>query len=356
MTSFRVIRESKSARALRQRREHNARYSSLRDTFHLPFPASATEYVERHGSPQNKSSLCDEKNNDSLSILPHEISDLILSKLSPVALAAARTTCRAWWTMIMSNAWILASVLAFEHSLAVRDDMRSGNDEISLRRLQRHLDRERHMYTDYEHPDAWPLRFRRRVMDFSIPQVCKHVHQKYELSRSEFSFADFSTIGRFIVFLVTNMTETAAGSQQTQSVVFYQLALSGEPLYVGSLPCPKSIGPLSIVRGVETQPNKLWSITIGFGGTTMSYSIATREAYAKSDAPFVLTQLETELASIADGQGSNLVTESSNDFATPQKPWQILTYLPYTTVRGVNMSYPVGFLLIGIRLICSILG
>ncbi len=362
MTSFRVIRESESARALRRGREeaeHNARYSNLRDTFHLPFPASATEYVERHGSRQNKSSLCDEKNNDSLSKLPREISDLILSKLSPAALVAARTTCRAWWTMIMSNTWILASVLGFEHPLAVRVDLRSGNDEVNLRRLQKALDRQRTIYSDDEHPGIWPLHFRRRVMDFSIPQVCKHMNQKYSISGFEFGSAVFSVIGRFMVLLVNSAVETAATPQQAHSVVFYQIALSGEPLYVGSLPCPKRNGPLSVVRGVENRQNKSWSITIDIDGTTRSYSIATRGAYAKSDAPFVLAQLETENAPFADAQESNLVTESSNDFATPQKPWQILTiltYLPYTTVRIVNISYPVRILVTGTRLICSILG
>lgn len=342
MTSFHVIRESESAKHLRQRRaqvEHDARYSNLRDTFHLPFPASATGYVDRHGSRQNKSSLGDEKNNDSLSKLPPEISDLILSKLSPAALAAARTTCRAWWTMIMSNTGILASVLGFEHPLAVRVDLRSGTYEVNLRRLQRDLDYERTIYSDHEHPGIWPLRFRRRVMDFSIPQVCKHVHGKYSISRSEFGSADFSTIGRFVVLLVSTSIETAASSQQVHSVVFYQIALSGEPLHVGSLPCPRN-GPLSVIRGIETRSNKSWSLTIGIDGSTRSYSIVTRGAYARTDAPFVLEELETESPPFADAQESNIVTQSSNYFATPKKLWQILTYIPYTTVSIVNISYP----------------
>ncbi len=335
MTSFRVIRESESEKELRWKREqaeHHARYSNLRDTFHLPFPASAAEYVQRHGSRRNNHPLYDEKNKDSLSKLPPEVSDLILSKLSPAALVAARTTCRTWWTMIMGNRWILASVLGLKVSPAVRVDPRDGSNDAHLRRLQKELDSQMVKYSVDGHPDVWPLRFRQRVLNFSIPPICKHAHQEYSISGSEFISADFSTIGRFIVLLVTDLVEKAAVPQQTHNVVFYQMNLSNEPFYVGSLPCPKSNGPLSIIRGIEIQSYNSWGLTIDIGGTARSYSIVTREAYAKSDVPFIIEEHDPESAPFKVTTDSNLFNEPSYHFPRLRKSWRILMYLPYATV------------------------
>lgn len=342
MTSFHVIRESESARDLRRRKEqaeHHARYSNLRDTFHPTFPASAIEYIKRHSSPQNTQLSYDADNTSDLVKLPPELIDLIFSKLSPAALVATRNTCRAWWTMIMGNAWILGSVLGFEHPPAVKVDQPNESNEAFLRLLQKELDHQSALYPEYMPPDIWPLRFRRRVMNFAIPQVCRHEHQKYSTSRSRFVSADFTNSGRFIVFLVTNSAVIAETSQQTHNMVFYQIAFSGEPLYVGTLRCSYSNGPLSIVGVIETQPNKSWSLTIDIEGNLRLYSVVTRKAYAKTDVPFVLEVQKTEIASFKVAKETNLVYEPLEYFPKPNKSWQILTCIHYDAVSMRDLQF-----------------
>ena len=331
MTSFRVIRESESAKNLRRRREQ-ARYSNLRDTFHPTFPASAIEYIQRYGLPYNTHLSYRAGNPSDLSKLPSELIDLIFSKLSPAALAAARNTCRTWWTMIMSNAWVLGSVLGLQHPPAVSFDQPSENNKPFLRLLQKELDRQSTVYSDNMPPDILPLRFRRRDMNFSIPQVCKHVHQKNTTSRSRFVSADFTTSGRFMVLLITNSAVIAETSQQTHNVIFYQIAFSGEPLYVGTLQCSNSNGSLSIIGVIETQPNKSWSLTIDIAGQLRSYSIVTREAYAKTDAPFILKMQKIEIAPFTAAKETNSVNAQLKYFPECNKSWQVLTCINYDTV------------------------
>ena len=317
-------------RGEREQGERHARYSELRDTFHPPFPASAIGYVRRYGSVRKNDATCDENETNTLGKLPPEIVDLIFSRLSPPALIAARATCRAWWRMIMRSVWVLASVLDCVHSPPGRLDQRHEYDEVRLRLLQKELDRQIAVYPGYRQPDIWPLRFRRRIVSFSNPEICKHVHQEYSTSRSRFVSADFTPVGRFMVLLVTNSAGTAPISQQTHNVVLYQIALSGQPLCVGSLPSPESDTRLNIVQGIETQPNKSWSLTIDIDGTARSYSIITREAYAKSDVPFILEEQKTE---------STLAVAQETNERSPvlKRLWQILIYLPYITVSIGNM-------------------
>ena len=339
MTSFHVIRESASAEDLRLRREQaerHARCSNLRDTFHLPFPASAEEYVRRHGSQPNTQPSCDGENKNVLSKLPPEVLDLIFSKLSPAALATARYACRAWWTKIMSNWWILASVLDCEHSLVGGAGQWNERGEVRLRLLQRELDRQQAMYSDFNQPDDWPLRFRKRLMNFAIPQVCKHAHQKSSASKPRFISADFASIGRFVVLCVANTVGPAVTSQEIHYMAFYQIAYSGEPLYVGSLQCPSNNGILSITRVIETLPNKSWNLTMNVDGIARSYSIVPRRAYAKTDAPFNLEEQKTEIFQWPAAGETKLVNESSKFLPTPNKLWQILMYFPYTTVSIEN--------------------
>ena len=335
MTSFHVVRESASAKDFRWRREqaeHHARHASLRDTFHIPFPASATEYVRRHGSQSNTHPFHDEATGGVLSKLPLEVLDLIFSKLPPAALATARCTCRVWWTTIMSNRWILASVLDCEHWLPGGIGQRNEIQEARLRLLQRELDRQQAICSDDNQPNNWLLRFRRRIIHFAVPRVCKHAHQRYPMLKSRFVSVDFASTGRFVVLRVANSFGPAATSQQVHHVVFYQVAYSGEPLYVGCLPCPPNNGFLSITRVIEALPNKSWSLTINIDGIGRSYSIIPRRAYAKTDAPFDLEEQNTESIQGPGAGESKLVNESCNFLATPHKKWQILAYLPYTTV------------------------
>ena len=333
MTSFRVIRQDDSARKLREQMKYDFRRSDLRDRFHPPFPATAAEYVRRYGSREDGTSLLVARNTTILSKLPHELLDLILSKLTPAALVAARCTCRAWWEMIMSNEWVLASVLGFGSSPAMSASL--GNDEsdlsdAKLRRMHKELSRRTAIYTDYRQPDFWPLRFRKRTISFSMPQVCEHGHGEQSASRPTFIYADFSICGRFMV-LLTGAGETPSTWEQN-NVLLYQLALSGQPLSVGSLVCPRVNGLIRAVRAFEVQPSKSWLLTIVFESIEKTYSIATREAYAYTDTPFVLEDCGTENAPETLPLGHNIVRKASKELLDPRRTWQIVTYLPSTTV------------------------
>ena len=339
MTSFHVLRESESAKDLRLRREraeHRARNSTLRDTFHLPFPASATEYVRRYGIQENVHNVCDKVNRKVLPKLPPEVLDLVFSKLSPAALATARCTCRAWWTMIMSNRWVLASVLHCEHSLAGGNGPWSEREEIHLRLLQKELDRQQAMCRNYNQPGYWPLRFRRRLMNFTIPSLCNHTQHEYSITNSRFVSADFASTGRFVVLRVANSVGPTVQPKEVHHIIFYQIAHSGEPLYVGSLPCPSSNGFLSMGQVIETRPKESWNLTIDFDGMGRSYTIVPREAYANTDAPFDLEGQKIESSELPGAGETGLPNDSSKSLPMPNKSWQVLMYLPYTMVSLGN--------------------
>ena len=53
--------------------------------------------------------------------LPWEVSDLILSYLSPAALNAARHTCKDYRTRILSNTWVSSSVLGVKEKRSPSD-------------------------------------------------------------------------------------------------------------------------------------------------------------------------------------------------------------------------------------------
>ena len=92
--------------------ETGCQFSPLSDAFHPSFPTSEEEISTlcvsgRVGLGQSEHAC----GHDPIFSLPNEVSDLILSYLSPAALDAARNTCRFWRTKIMGISWVLGSVL-----------------------------------------------------------------------------------------------------------------------------------------------------------------------------------------------------------------------------------------------------
>ena len=310
--------------------EYKARHSDLRDTFHPPFTGS-------YGWPQgvqDRDILSDAEDKTVLSRLPNEIVDLIFSKLTPAALATARYTCRAWWTMIMGNGPVMISVLGSKPSKTLSAGLGYDSSEAKLRRMQREINRQMNTNTDHTQPRFWPLRFRKRVICFSLPEVCDHIHRDCSTSRPIFISADFAAVGRFMALLSCTFTTTSPIWEQN-TISFYQLALSQEPLYVGSLECPRTTGLMRVIRGLETKSNRAWLITIDFDGVEKTYSIIIREAYARNDAPFFLEDSGTGCSPKNHPLGFNITTKISEELRNLEETWQVVTYLPSTMVSIV---------------------
>lgn len=87
------------------------------DQFHPPFPA-VEAYLDAYGPQLLVGSATEQAEHDRMLRLPAELSALVFSFLSPAALDAARCVSRAWRIKILTDTWVLSSVLEPKEALA----------------------------------------------------------------------------------------------------------------------------------------------------------------------------------------------------------------------------------------------
>lgn len=208
--------------------------------------------------------------------LPREVSDLILSHLSPAALDAATHTCKDWRTKILSNAWVLSSVLGVK-----------GSAQLSHRDLLKKLDRDTDLPSTFQHPDAWRTRFRIRTLDFLLPSPSS--------TRTRPSFVAAARTGTqngWLAFQLRHSTQETTDRLQS-TLVIYRFDSAELPWYAGAVHNVEGHGALRITGVAEIRRDKEWVLRIEIGDTAGFYSLKTREAFSNADCPFSLKALET---------------------------------------------------------------
>lgn len=214
--------------------------------------------------------------------LPSEVSDLILSYLSPATLDAARHTCKYWRMRLLSNTWILCSVLGGQGKGGG-----SLSGKTSHRDLLRKLDCDSSLPSTSEHPAAWRTRFRTRNLDFSIPPPVS------TLTRSTFvAAARMGTQSGFLAFQLQNPAQSTSNRLRS-ALVMYRFDSADLPWYAGTIHDVEGQGGLVFTSVAEIRPNAEWVLTIEIGDTPSRYSLTAREAFSKSDSRFSLNKLES---------------------------------------------------------------
>jgi len=293
------------------------------DAFHLPFPPLAERHflvpVEEAYQPKDELRFGHEvalmaqidsfspdravnQDSDAIFGMPPEISDLILSYLSPAALDAARYTCRLWRQRITGNRWLLSTVLdrhkqklpvlrrasviteADADKLTATDGLEPG---YSHRDLLKRLDQESGMLSTHLDSVAWRTRFRMRHLDFSTS-----VSPNYVKSNSRFTAA--ARIGSqsgLMVFQVSSSEINSVDGTNTSTLIFYHFDSNEMPLYAGCVDILGLDGELDITDILESEPRNSRALIVRIGDHVRIFLVEPRDAFAKSDCQFSVREL-----------------------------------------------------------------
>lgn len=364
-----------------ERRLTGSDFSPLVDAFHPTFPASVEEYISEphnlnrevpiHGRPDYDAKCLDrcpcqsnrfghqarcrvsnasvdrcsaesdcasdvlhypvEGHGDNLLLgtdgpifkLPSEVSDLILSYLSPAALDAARYICKDWRTRILSNTWVLSSVLGVEAERPPLDG--SPSSKISHRDLLKRLERDSDLPSTSQHSDAWRTRFRARNLEFLTPSPSSTP------TRPAFvAAARAGTQNGFLAFQLRGPAPSTMNHLQS-TLVIYRFDSADVPWYAGTICKVEGEGALRITGVTEIRRHAAWVLKIDIGDTAGLYSLTTREAFSKFDSRFLLKRLES-LEEVPTSSNGNFIGQ---ELDRPPKPlpvcdrsWMVLAGFP----------------------------
>ena len=245
--------------------------------------------------------------------LPSEVLDLILSFLSPAALDAARYTCRDWRTRILSNPWVLSSVLGVkEDRLSLAG---SPSSKLSHRDLLKKLDRDSDLPSTSQHSDAWRTRFRTRSLEFSTPSA--------SATLTFMAAARTGTQNGFLVLQLRGLVQS--------NLIIYRFDSAELPRYAGTIYNVEGQGTLRITGITEIRRHAAWVLKIDIGDTAGLYSLTTRDAFSKFDSRFGLKRLGS-LKEVPTLPNANLVVQ---ELDRPPEPlpisdwsWKVLAGFP----------------------------
>ena len=261
--------------------------------------------------------------NTSLFELPSEVSDLILSYLSPAALDAARHTCKDWRRRILSNTWVLYSVLDKDEKRSPSDGPQSGN--FSHRDLLKKLDCNSDLPSTSQHPDAWRTRFRTRNLVFSIPSPSS------TLTRPAFvAVTRTGTQNGFLAFQLQAPAQSTSKRLQ-KSLVIYRFDSAEVPWYAGTVHDVKGQGALRITGVIEIKRHAEWVIGIEIGDTAGLYSLTARKAFSKGDSRFSLETLKSpeKVAGLSNVEFAiQGFTRSPESLPVGDQSWKVLARFP----------------------------
>ena len=328
--------------------QSGSNFSPLVDAFHPSFPASLEEYITEpcrsritndstteHSAENECASgahYCHEVGRggklvpgttDPMFRLPSEVSDLILSYLSHAALDAARHTCKDWRRRILSNSWLLSTVLDVSEGKSPLG--RSINSRISHRELLKKLDRDGNLPSTYRHADVWRTRFRARSLEFTIPSSSPVLK-----SPAFVATARLGTQNGIVAFQLQDMSDSTIHCSKNTLVV-YRFDSTDLPLYAGTVHDVEGQGALRIISVKEIRRNAEWVLQIEIGETAGFYLLHTREAFAKSDSRFSLKLLESAeevLRLSADNIATEMFDGAHEPFPMSIQSWNVLARLP----------------------------
>lgn len=246
--------------------------------------------------------------------LPSEVSDLILSHLSPAALDAAAHTCRDWRRIILSNRWVLSSVLVAKEEWSPLDGSLGG--KLSHRDLLKKLDCDSDLPSTSQHPDPWRTRHRTRYLEFSIPSPSSTLPRPI--------FAAAARTGTQNGFLAFQLQGSAQSTRNRlgNTLVIYRFDSADLPRYAGTVHDVEGQGELRISSAKEIRGHAEWLLKIEIGDTARLYSLIAREAFANSGSRFSLKALELRLPNIQE------LDRPPEPIQMGDQCWKILAHVP----------------------------
>lgn len=270
---------------------------------------------------------------DPIFILPSEVSDLILSYLSPAELDAVRHACKCWRRKILSNTWVLSSVLGIrEGTPSPLDTSLIGTT--SHRNLLKKLDCYSALPSTFQHPEAWRTRFRTRTLDFSIPLPSSALRRPVFVAAARTGTQN----GLFVFQLQVSAKDI--GDRSSSALVIYRFDSTELPWYAGVVHEVEGQGALRIINVIEVRRHAEWILRIDIGDTPGLYSLTAREAFSNAGSRFSLNALE----SLDNVPGLSQDNSASRD---PERPpeaipmidqsWNILA--PFPPNGGVCTSF-----------------
>ena len=356
------------------RRQSGSEFSPLIDAFHPSLPASAEDYIsepyklksneptstyldgypchstrfrQNNARRQVNSALTDESSteidratethrysgeghqdnllvgaSDPISRLPPEVSDLILSYLSPAALDAARHTCKYWRTWILSNTWLLSSVLGVKGEDSPLDASPNANGHL---RLLRKLDHDSDLPSTSLCSDVWRTRFRIRSLDFSIPSTFS------TQTRPAFvAAARTGTQNGLLAFQLRGVSQGTRNKLQSTLVIYF-LDSAEIPWYAGAIHDVEGQGALRITGVREIRRYAEWALEIEIGDTLGLYLLTAREAFSSTASRFLfksVKSLENIPGFVKEESGIRELDRSPEPPVAGDQSWNIIASFP----------------------------
>ena len=286
------------------------RFAPLEDVFHPVYPHSIESTIfpwsdARHSrgektAPGMKADGLDSEREasgiqDLLFRLPTEISDLILSHLSPTSLDAARLTCRLWRQNIMSNHWVLSRVTDLNARQPSWKQLKWG-DEVTLRDLLKSLDRETILYQARDGDHIWRARFHVSDLEFAITQA-KGDQNSTALFPKFKAFAYIGTKYEFMVLQLVQPPASLTNAAETNStLIFFHFDTYGIPVYAGSAEFLANEEAIDFAEAAELKPMHSWIVKIKGNDHSKFYLIESRDAFSQFEARFSITEVDCSQA------------------------------------------------------------
>ena len=261
--------------------------------FHLPFLASQEYDISIVDSNETYN-----QPRDPISKLPAEIFDLIFSLLSPLALEAARVTCRGWRLKITNRKWILKSILSLiggrRDALQYRDVIPNcthlADDQLATF-LNIH-DMRYQIRSSVEDSSTGRVPFRIMTSQFSLSHIISQ--GDYEKSSKHTFTSAYINIApsiSFITFRLVCHSEDGQIDHAADILVLYRWDPAYKPEYAGFVHVDDLEGPLD-VQLTESKPNESWILHVRSMQSNSSeaalYSISAKKAFSKQDSRFVI--------------------------------------------------------------------
>ena len=291
-------------------------YEDIFDAFHTPYSKVAGDYLKLRGGLIDVRRTQDSSSNQALdcfSRLPLEIFELIFTNLSFWALDAARFTCRALYTRIMTSSHVLEAVVDLD-----KPTQRCSTDN-RLRDLGRNLDRDADLVRNPVEPQGWRVRYRHCGIDFCCLQSNDTSLQKTPMMPALIVNARFCIDSTSVAALITK----PQGPDWTSKIFLYQFCISGRPRYIGSIPLHHNEDSVFIRSAAILDRSEAWSISVEVGKNIDQYRVESSKAFS-IDTPTFTIKPEHSLSQT----GGKTPPTSESDDKNCDKNWVVLGRLP----------------------------
>ena len=292
-------------------------FQPAHDAFHKPFPSAVEEQIFGPFVPGQVARHAVTHTEDPLFRLPTELSDLILSHLSPAALDAARLTCWLWRQKILSHHWLLSEVITRtpppphilpavrlcesepgEYNLLVPI---GSNREPTLRDLLKKFDQHSSLKLAYPENGDWQIRFRIRSLQFSTTELVHlspHVSTLIIIAAARVGLRE----GFMILQTVSSTRLHLPENHQWSTLMFFRFDSADFPTYVGSAELPGVVDALDFINMAESKSKRSWIFKIGVGDQLRYLSINVRSAFSKFDTRYMVHLTDSEPLDIPLGE------------------------------------------------------